>query len=159
MTALLEFGGIYKKRGRVFDTPQYAAFSLYSNYAGDTPVATRTEVSEHDVGPVLRRLPAMPDVPSLDVLATTDSVRQDLTLFVVNRDWKHSISRTVQLKGFVAAGQATVRTLTADSILEENNEEHPDGVHPGTSGLNLSGDSFHYAFPEHSLTVISFEPK
>ena len=159
MTGLLEFGGIYKKRGRVFVTPQYQAFSLYSNYAGDTPVATRTEVSEYDVGPVLRRLPAVPDVPSLDVLATTDSGRHDLTLFVVNRNWKHSISGTVKLKGFVAAGPATVHTLTADSILAENNEEHPDAVHPVSSGLDLRGDSFHYAFPKHTLTVISFEPK
>ncbi|PYU92508.1 MAG: hypothetical protein DMG25_11925 [Acidobacteria bacterium] len=159
MTGLLEFGGIYRKRGRVFVAPQYAAFSLYSNYAGDTPVHTRTEVREYDVGRVLRRLPAMPDVPSLDVLATTDSIRHDLTLFIVNRDWKHSISATVRLKSFVAAGQATVRTLTADSILAENNEEHPNTVHPVTSSLRLGGDSFHYTFPEHALTVITFQPK
>jgi alpha-L-arabinofuranosidase len=159
MTGLLEFGGIYKTRGRVFVAPQYAAFSLYSNYAGDTPVATHTEVKEYDVGPVLRRLPAMPDVPSLDVLATTDSVHHNLTLFVVNRDWKHSISGTVKLKGFVAASPATVRTLTGDSILAENNEERPNAVHPVISTLSLSGDTFHYTFPEHALTMIAFEPK
>ena len=35
MTGLLEFGGIYKKREGVSFAPQYAAFSLYSNYAGE----------------------------------------------------------------------------------------------------------------------------
>src|SRR5205823_9121234 len=157
MTGLMEFGGIYKKRGRLFVTPQYEAFSLYSNYAGDTPVATRTEVSEYDVGAVLRRLPAMPNVPNLDVVATADSLRRDLTLFVVNRDWKHPIPAVVVLKGFAATDRATVRTLSADSILAENNEEHPAAVHPVTSSLSVSGDSLHYTFPEHSLTVISFE--
>ena len=157
MTGLMEFGGIYKKRGRVFVTPQYEAFSLYSNYAGDTPVATRTEVGEYDVGAVLRRLPAMPNVPNLDVAATTDSTRHDLTLFVVNRDWRHPISALVVLKGFEATGRATVRTLNADSILAENNEEYPDAVHPVKSSLNLDGNSLHYTFPEHSLTVLSFE--
>jgi alpha-L-arabinofuranosidase len=65
----------------------------------------------------------------------------------------------VKLKGFAAAGQATVRTLTADSILAENNEEHPDAVRPVTSNLSFSGDRFHYTFPQHALAVMTFESK
>jgi len=141
----------------VFVARQDEAFSPHSNYAGDTPVATRTEVGEYDLGAVLRRLPAIPNVPNLDVAATADSTRHDLTLFVVNRDWKHPIPAVVVLKGFAATGRATVRTLNADSILVENNEEYPDAVHPVRSSLNVDGDSLHYTFPEHSLTVIAFE--
>ena len=33
-------------------------------------------------------LPAIPNVPNLDVAATADPTRHDLTLFVVNRDWR-----------------------------------------------------------------------
>ena len=102
-------------------------------------------------------LPAIPNVPNLDVAATADSTRRDLTLFVVNRDWRHPISAMVVLKGFEPTGRATVRTLNADSILAENNEEYPDAVHPVKSSLNLDGHSLHYTFPEHSLTVLSFE--
>src|SRR5438093_12961434 len=129
MTGLMEFGGIYKKRGRVFVTPQYEAFSLYSNYAGDTPVATRADVGEYDVGAVLRRLPAMPNVPNLDVAATTDSTRHELTLFVVNRDWKHPIPPAVVLIGFAPPGPATVRAPIRDSILPDNHDESPAIAH------------------------------
>lgn len=41
MTGLLEFAGIYKRKGRVFVTPQYWAFSLYSTLAGDRLVETK----------------------------------------------------------------------------------------------------------------------
>jgi alpha-N-arabinofuranosidase len=51
MPGLLEFGGIFKRRGRVYLTPQPMAFSLYSNYAGDTLVSTRVTTEEYDVRP------------------------------------------------------------------------------------------------------------
>jgi alpha-L-arabinofuranosidase len=154
MTGLLEFAGIYKKRGRVFVTPQYWAFWLYSNFAGDTPVETRTEVTEYDVHGGVRRVPEISNVPDLDVLATADSRRPFLTLFVVNRDWRKSIGATIRIEDFSAGSQATVRTLNADSILTGNDEEHPDRVHPVEASLRLTGNDFRYEFPAHSLTVI-----
>lgn len=159
MTGLLEFAGIYKKRGRVFVTPQYWALSLYSNYAGDTPVQTRTEVSEYDVHGGVRRVPEISSVPWLDVLATTDSRRHDLTLFVVNRDWRKSIPATIVIKDFAPAPQATVRRLEADSILSKNDEEHPGAVQPVATTLGVAGDNLHCEFPKHSLTVITLAPR
>jgi len=157
MTGLLEFGGISKRRGQVYLSPQCMAFSLYSNFAGDTLVSSRVSTDEYDVGPLLRRLPAMPDVPYLDVVATTDSQRNDLALFVVNRDWKKARPAMIKVDGFQPGSQATVRELNSGSILDQNNEEHPEAVHPTESTLNLSSSEFHYTFPEHSLTVITFE--
>jgi alpha-N-arabinofuranosidase len=156
MTGLLEYAGIYKKRGRVFVTPQYWAFWLYSSFAGDTPVETRTEVSEYDVHGGERRVPEISDVPDLDVLATTDSRQPSLTLFVVNRDWRKSIPATIRIEDFAVGSQATVRTLNADSILTGNDEEHPDRVHPGETSLHLTGSTFRYEFPAHSVTAISY---
>lgn len=156
MTGLLEFGGISKRRGQVYLSPQCMAFSLYSNYAGDTLVAARVTTDEYDVGPLLRRLPAMPDVPYLDVVATTDSARHDLTLFVVNRDWTKARTVAIAITGFQASGQATVRTLSSGSILDRNDEEHPEAVHPVMSTLDVPAGKFHYEFPAHSLTVITF---
>jgi alpha-L-arabinofuranosidase len=161
MTGLLEFAGIYQKRGRVFVTPQYWAFWLYSNFAGDTPVETRTEVSQYDVHGGEHRVPEISNVPSLDVLATTDTGQPFLSLFVVNRDWRNPIPCTVKFDGFNPGSQATVRTLNADSILTGNDEEHPGRVQPVSTKLAISGSNFRYEFPAHSVTVISFggEPK
>jgi len=156
MTGLIEFGGIYKKRGRVYLTPQCWAFSLYSNYAGDTLLSTRVTSDEYDVGPVLSRLPAIPNVPYLDVVATMDSAHGEVTLFVVNRNGKTAKDAVIRISGFQSAAQATVRTLYTKSILDKNTEEYPEAVQPFTSSVGISGDTIHYKFPEHSLTVITF---
>lgn len=156
MTGLLEFGGIHKELGKVYVTPQYWAFWLYSHYAGDTPVSTETTVREYDVKDGVRRIPNIPNVPWLDVLATTDSHSHNLSLFVVNRDWRHAIPAELQLKDFPAGSTAAVKTLTSDSILTENNEFHPDRVHPVSTQIDVSGDLIHYKFPPHSLTVFIF---
>jgi len=159
MTGLIEFGGIQKKRGRVFLTPQYWAFSLYSNHAGNTPVATRTEVPHYDVHAGQRRVPEIPAVPYLDVLATVDTRRRDLALFVVNRDWKGAIPATIQLQDFTPSPEAKVLTLAADSILVRNDDEHPDTVRPVATTLELPDSSFRYTFPPASLTVLIFQPR
>jgi alpha-N-arabinofuranosidase len=155
MTGLVEFAGIYKKRGRVFVTPQYWAFSLYSNYAGGTPVRTRTEGEEYNVQRGAHRVPDILNVPFLDVLATTDSVHHNLALFVVNRDWRRAIPAAIDLKDFIPGPEATVRTLNADSILTKNDEEHPDTIRPVTTRLKVASANFRYEFPAHSVTVIS----
>ena len=117
----------------------------------------RRTVREYDVKDGVRRVPDIRNVPWLDVLATTDSQRDNLSLFVVNRDWKQAIPATLQLKNFLPASTATVKALTSDSILTENNELHPDRVRPVSSELSVSTGLIHYKFPPHSLTVLIFD--
>ncbi len=155
MTGLVEFAGIHKREGRVFVTPHYWTLWLYSNFAGDKLVATTTSVRHYDVHQGVRRMPEIADVPWLDVLATRNSRTGDLSIFVVNRDWQRSIPASIQLQDFHPAAQATVHTLTADSVLEENDAASPDRVHPVTSTLPVAGNTFIYTFPEHSLTAIT----
>ncbi len=159
MTGLVEFAGIHKRRGRVFVTPQYWTFWLYSHFAGDTPVSTHTTVREYDIERGVSRVPNIPGVPWLDVLATKDSHRHDLALFVVNRSWKQAIPATINLRDFNPAEEAIVQTLTADSLLAQNDEIHPDRVQPRKTALRLSGEELHYAFPPRSLSVLIIQQK
>jgi alpha-N-arabinofuranosidase len=159
MTGLLEFAGIYRRKGRVFVTPQYWAFSLYSRLAGDRLLETQTTVREYDVHGGLTRCPDIPNVPYLDVLATRNSQNGDLILFVVNRDWKNPVPATLRLDDFTPAAAAQVVTLTSDDLLATNTAEHPDNVKPVHSTLALSGATFHYRFPSKSLTVFTFTNK
>ena len=158
MTGIIDFAGIQKKRSKVFLPPQSWAFSLYSSHAGDTLVATRTEVEHYDVHQGQRRIPEIPDVPYLDVLATRDSTRNDLVLFVVNREWKNPIPAYIEVKDFRAGPEVIVHTLTGDSILSGNDEENPERVRPITSRLKLGGDSLRHTFPPASVTVLIFRP-
>ena len=156
MTGLLEFGGIHKQRGRIYLTPQYWAFSLYSNYAGDTLVASQTEVRTYDVHEGIRRAPEIPGVPYLDVLATRHSANGALVLFVVNRDWNNAIPASIRFTDFTPAATVQVLTLNADAIAAQNDEEHPDRVRPVSATLPLSGPELHYVFPPHSVSALTF---
>ncbi|MGH9914748.1 MAG: alpha-L-arabinofuranosidase C-terminal domain-containing protein, partial [Pyrinomonadaceae bacterium] len=85
MTGLIEFGGIWKKRGRVYGVPAYWAFRMYSNADVSVPVETRTDVESYNITEGVRRLPNIKDVPYLDVVAALNDAGDKLTLFCVNR--------------------------------------------------------------------------
>ena len=152
-------GVIRKSQGLVWAGAQSWMFWLYSHRAGDTVVATQTEVRHYDVHNGLIRMPEIPDVPYLDVLATRNSTNGDLVLFVVNRDAKNAIPATLRLQGFSAAAQAQVDTLAADSLLTENTGDHPDAIRPVTSSQAVSGNEIPYVFPKLSLTVMTLKPR
>ena len=65
MTGIMEFGGIWKRRGGVFGAPSYWAFRMYSNANAVQVVEARTEVEKYDVEQGSIRLPSIPDVPYL----------------------------------------------------------------------------------------------
>jgi alpha-N-arabinofuranosidase len=156
MSSLTSGGGLRKLQGFVWASPQCWAFWLYSHRAGDTVVATQTEVRHYDVHNGLDRMPEIPDVPYLDVLATRNSTSGDLVLFVANRDWKNATPATLRLQGFSAA-QAQVDTLAADSLLTENTGDNPEAIRPVTSTLAVTGNEIRYVFPKLSLTVMTLK--
>jgi alpha-N-arabinofuranosidase len=157
MSSLTSGGGLRKLQGFVWASPQGWAFWLYSHRAGDTVVATQTEVRHYDVRNGLDSMPEIPDVPYLDVLATSNSTSGDLVLFVANRDWKNAIPATVRLQGFSAAAQAQVDTLAADSLATENSGDHRNTIRPVASSLAVTGDEIRYEFPKLSLTVLTLK--
>jgi alpha-N-arabinofuranosidase len=150
-------GVIRKAQARVWAGPQAWMFWLYSHRAGDTVVATETQVRHYDVHNGLTSMPEVPDVPYLDVLATRNSANGDLVLFVANRDTKNAIPATLRLQGFSAAAQAQVDTLASDSLQTENSGDHPDTIRPVTSSLAVSGNEIRYDFPKLSLTVMTLK--
>jgi alpha-N-arabinofuranosidase len=152
-------GVIRKSQGRVWTSPQAWMFWLYSHRAGDTVVATETQVRHYDVHNGLTSMPEVPDVPYLDVLATKNSTNGDLVLFVANRDTKNAIPATLKLQGFSAAAQAQVDTLAADSLATENTGDHPDTIRPVPSSLAVTGSEIRYEFPKLSLTVMTLKRK
>jgi alpha-N-arabinofuranosidase len=159
MTGIIDFAGIQKKRSKVFLTPQAWAFSLYSNYAGDTPIATRTAVGHYDIHQGQKRFPEIAGVPYLDVLATRDSHTGELTVFVVNRDFENAISATVALADFAAAPEVVAHTLTGGSLMDHNDEENPEKVRPVRSTLKAEGGRLRHTFPPASVTALIFRAR
>jgi len=159
MTGIIEFGGIWKKRGRVFGAPSYWAFRMYSNADATQRVEARTEVGKYNVEQGSVRLPDIPDVPYLDVVAALNDARDKLTLFCANRHLTQDISAHISIAGFAPAADQIVKTLFASSIYEKNDEAHTEAVIPQESRVNLEGVKLDYVFRHESVTVIELHKK
>jgi alpha-N-arabinofuranosidase len=158
MTGVIEFGGIWKKRGRAYGTPAYYAFSMYSTSGAAQPVTTDTQGETYDVHDGITRIPEIPNVPYLDVVAALNDAKDTLTLFCVNRDLARDLSADISLNGFVPAG-AQVTTLFSSSIYDQNDELHPEAVHPKSEPITIQSPKFRYTFRHESVTVIQLKNK
>lgn len=152
MTGLVEFGGIWQKRGQVYGVPAYWAFRMYSTADIAVPVHTRVSVEGYDVAEGNTRLPEIPDVPFLDVVAALNEAGDRLTLFVVNRHLERDIAAEVRLRGFTASPEARVETLTAANLSEVNDEVRPEAVVPAPGAFQAAPQGFSYVFRRASVT-------
>jgi alpha-N-arabinofuranosidase len=158
MTGGIEFAGLWKKRGVVYATPAYHAFRMYAATGARRPVAVTAEAGTYDVHAGVGRLPEIDKVPYLDVVAALDAAGAKLVLFCVNRHLSEAIESDIVVDGFQAAG-ATAETLSANSRLDRNSEEHPHAVEPKRATVTLAGGAAHYAFPPESVTVIELRAR
>ena len=159
MTGIMEFGGLWKKRGRVFGTPAYWAFRMYSNANASQPVEARTQGEKYDVEQGSVRLASIPDVPYLDVVAARNETGDKLTLFCVNRHLTRDIAAHISIAGFSPAEDARVQTLSASSIYDKNDDAHPEAVAPRESRLRLEAAELDYSFQHESVTVLDFHKR
>lgn len=157
MTGIIEFSGIWKKRGVVFDTPSAYVFGMYAGADIETPVQVTSDAGSYSVEQGVMRLPQIPDVPYLDLVAAVNKAGEKLTLFCVNRHPDQDITARVELKGFNAKAKATVETLGAGSIYDVNDETDPEAITPGRSSISVQGNGSSYTFRRASVTRIEFE--
>jgi alpha-L-arabinofuranosidase len=120
-------------------------------------VQTRVQGEKYDVEQGSARLPSIPDVPYLDVVAALSDDK--LILFCVNRHLTRDISTRVSIAGFEAAPEAAAQTLHAASIYEQNDEMRPFAIRPQVSSVNLSNNAFEYYFRHESVTVLTLQRK
>jgi len=153
MTGIIEFGGIWKKRGRVFGVPAYWVFRMYSNAEVARLVETQNNGQKYDVEQGSTRLPTIVNVPYLDVVAAINSSGNKLTLFCVNRHLTRDIEARIDVSGFRPTN-STARSLFANSIYEKNDETEPEHIHPLTTSLSVDSGELKYTFRHESVTVI-----
>ncbi len=157
ITGIVEFAGIWKKRGRVYATPSYYAFRMYSTAAADRLVEVKTNSRSYDVEQGITRLPDIEHVPYLDVVAATSKSGDKLTLFCVNRNLTEDTPATVDLRDFAAGGTGHVQTLSAPDVYDGNDETKPDAIKPVQSEIAIEGEQFQYTFRHESVTRIELQ--
>ncbi len=154
MTGILEFGGIWKKRGQVFGAPAYWVLREYATAHPHTLLSVTSDSPTYSITHGISRLPEIPDVPYLDIVAAESEDRSKLILLCVNRHLTRPETANLDLSALgVSPTSAKITTLTAENILVENDEEDPARVAPVTRTEPVQG-TFHHTFPNGSVTVI-----
>lgn len=155
MTGIMEFGGIWKKRGQVFGTPAYYAFRMYSNADATQLVKVDTNSGVYSVHKGTRDVADIPNVPYLDVVAALNAKKDVLTLFCVNRSFQEDLPASIHLDGFQPSRTAELQVLKAKDIYEMNDEANTEQVVPAKSRVEVRSSEIAYTFPRSSITVIS----
>lgn len=155
MTGTIYFGGIWKERGQVFGVPSYWAFRMYANAEASRPVEIITDSAKYSVQEGSTRLPNIPDVPYLDVVAALNDAGDILSLFCVNRHLTRDIATKISIQGFKPADGATAQVLFATSIFEKNDEVTPEAVIPKEKSVKLDGSVLKFTFRHESVTVLT----
>ena len=159
LAGLIEFGGVWKKKGQVYGVPAYWAFRMYSNADATVPVEARTTGAHYDIDNGNNRIPQIHDVPYLDVVAALNQAGDRLTLFCVNRRQSQATVARIRIAGFGASADARVQSLNAADIYVSNNEEQPEKIKPVESSITINGDDFQFTFPPASVTVLELKGK
>jgi alpha-N-arabinofuranosidase len=154
MTGIMEFGGIWSKRGQVYGAPAYWVLREYANAEPRTLLRVQSNSPIYSVAHGVNRLPDITDVPYLDVDAAESAGGKSLVLFCVNRHLTQSLTANFDFASLGVKGRvAKVTTIAGDNVLAENSEENPERVKPVTQTEAVNG-SFKHQFPSASVTII-----
>lgn len=154
MTGIMEFAGIWKKRGQVYAAPAYYAFQMYSTADAYVPVKVDSDSGFYDVRHGITRLPDIQNVPYLEMVGTLNQAGNELTLFCVNRDLTRDLPAEIAVDGFQPKGVAKVEVLSSASIYDTNDEVRPQAVVPRQATLPLTTGLLQYTFRHESVTRI-----
>ncbi len=157
MTGILEFAGIWQRRGQVYATPAYWTLRAFATAEPKTALAVTSDGPTFSVAKGIRSLADIKDVPYLDLAAALSADGHHLLVFATNRDLTRPLTAQLDLSalGAPVTGTAHVTTLQAENILVENDEEDPNRVLPTENAEPLKGNRYTHTFPNASVTVIS----
>ncbi len=159
MTGILDFGGIWKKRAQVYGTPAYWVLREYASTHPHTRMDVANDSPTYSIANGVTRLPNIPSVPYLDVVAAEPEDGSKLLLFCLNRNLDRPEPAELDLSALGVTGvTAKVTTITAESILAENDEEEPEHVRAVSQTVPAQG-TLAYTFPNASVTVMEIPLK
>jgi len=156
MTGIMEFGGIWKKRGQVYGAPAYWVLREYASRHPHWLMELASDGPTYSISHGITRLPEIKDVPYLGCVASETEAKDSLILTCVNRQLVNAETAEIDLSALPqTTGPMSVTTITGDNLLVENDAAHPKRVAPVTSSEPVeSGKPFRHSFPKESVTVL-----
>jgi alpha-N-arabinofuranosidase len=127
---------------------------MYSTADVSKTVAVDNPSPTYSVHKGVTRLPEIPDVPYLDVVAAINKSGDQLTLFCVNRSLTRDITARINFGGFRASGEAHVTQLYSDSIYDVNDEINPEHITPTKRIAKADAAGMEFTFRHESVVRI-----
>jgi alpha-N-arabinofuranosidase len=93
-------------------------------------------------------------LPSLDISATVDKDKNQLVLYVVNRNKSDAVETQIQLADGSFNGEIQVFTVNGKDVKAVNSFDAPDNVKTTETGLPADGSRLTYTFEPHSVTAL-----
>lgn len=123
--------------------------------AGGTTVSTQIHRN-----PRISPIESVPGFGGYSALVASGAIGEDgrLRIMVVNRQASATVKARVLPAGFPHTGSVEVTQVTGDHVTSFNSIDHPRDVRIATSEVHLDDQAFAYAFPAHSVTLLTLSP-
>ena len=133
--------------GIVMQTTYYP-LKLYTDYCGDVAL-----------DPLVRSdaFPGSPEIPYLDMSATTDKGNAKLTLAVVNRHPTDNIATDIIIDGFDPRASGELYEINGPSLDATNTFASPTQVTAKRRAISNASRAFRQTFAAHSVSVITLQ--
>jgi alpha-N-arabinofuranosidase len=159
MTGILEFGGIWKKRGKVYASPAYWVLRAYADAKPRTLLKVDSTLPTFNISKGVTQMPEIAGAPYLDVVAAQSEDGSRLLLLCVNRDVSRPESAVIDLSSFqIDSTPAQVTTIAGDGVLAKNDEYNPQRIVAVTHTERFTA-KHSFTFPNASVTVLEIPLK
>jgi alpha-L-arabinofuranosidase len=155
MTGMMDFAGIWKKRGQVYASPAYYIFRMYSGLKNDSLLLVTSDSGTYSVTGGIAPLPDIKDVPYIDAVAARSADGNTITVFCINRDLNQAVSVHIDLGKFTPASTVRIEQISAASRYEENNEVEPERIVPVPATMTVHArQPITVVLPQESVTML-----
>lgn len=136
------------QNGMVLQTIYYP-LKVYADQCGDIALDALVQSDS---------FPGLPQVPYLDVSATTDAANKKFTLAVVNRHPSNDITANISIEGFKPQASGDIYEINGTNMDVTNTFADPNQVTAKTRRFANAAVNFAETFPAHSINVMVMRP-
>jgi len=170
-------GMIGMRNGKFIPKATYYAFRMYRDHFGSLLVASKTQSPTFNSSAV-GYVPALQNVPYLDVVSSLSSNGKKLYIMVINKNFDHAIKARIRIAGFAPKSRGSTFTLTGmgidantgtelfkapgvkwapqavDKLDQRFNKGAPGEITLKKTPINHVKPDLEYTFAKHSVTAI-----
>lgn len=153
-------GGLRKERERLYVNPCHYAQSIWTVFAGATPVQVHIKCSAEKAPCVLPDLRRVVSDCSFGIVDALAAIADDGSILIslVNRGATSPVRVTIEFDGFAPGNKALVTRLEGEHPWSGNSLENPDAVAPRVVDHPVKGGHLELQLAPFGITVLRIPP-